>query len=524
MPRKIRKRFVMRGTLEALTPVHVGGLEQDFTDLSVAVDGSGRFYVPGTSLAGVFRSWLEQAGFTVRDWWGYQEDDKGEASRFVVDDAEIALPSGGTIEVRDGVGIDRKSGAAAYGKKYDMAVIPRGARIPLRVSVDVPESELENDCEGMLGALVAALNGGLIRLGACRTRGMGKVKLNEYTVQAFELNTREGMLAYLFECESSHELEVPQAKTGFAKITVKWSPAGPMMVKAGYDGVAVDMLPLTGAVSDQRLGLVLPGSSIKGALRSHAERIMRTLLGQTCVAKDDLLDQVKVPIVDILFGAARESEKRRGSDSPDAGDSAKATVSERFFGVKPGAGCLLFSDCYSETSLNASRWENLVQAGDQNAVNNAIDSLGCGPAEFQQAYHVAVDRWTNAVKEGALYTVLEPHGVKWQPIEMVLSLWRVRNCKKAQKAVQALLLLTLRDLSRGVIPLGFGVNRGMGDVNVDSIEVSGEGLNCRIEGGEIEPKDGFDIKGLSQSWSTLIDKLSRSLPGEGEAGWQSLQH
>jgi CRISPR/Cas system CSM-associated protein Csm3 (group 7 of RAMP superfamily) len=284
------------------------------------------------------------------------------------------------------------------------------------------------------------------------------------------------------------------------------------------------MLPLTGAVSDQRLGLVLPGSSIKGALRSHAERIMRTLLGQTCVAEDDLLDQVKVPIVDILFGAARESEKRHGSGGSDAGDSAKATVSERLFGVKPGAGCLLFSDCYSKTSFDASQWESLVQAGDQNAVNNAIDSLECSPAEFQQAYHVAVDRWTNAVKEGALYTVLEPHGVEWQPIEMVLSLWRVSNCKKAQEAVQALLLLTLRDLSRGVIPLGFGVNRGMGDVNVNSIEVSGEGLNCRIEGGEIEPKDGFDIKGLSQSWSALIEELSRSLPREGETRWQSLQH
>jgi hypothetical protein len=64
----------------------------------------------------------------------------------------------------------------------------------------------------------------------------------------------------------------------------------------------------------------------------------------------------------------------------------------------------------------------------------------------------------------------------------------------------------------------------MGDVNVNSIEVSGEGLNCRIEGGEIEPKDGFDIKGLSQSWSALIEELSRSLPREGETRWQSLQH
>ena len=62
MAREIRERLVVRGALEALTPLHVGGIGSDAdSDLPLARNGRGLFYVPGTSLAGPLRSWCEAA-------------------------------------------------------------------------------------------------------------------------------------------------------------------------------------------------------------------------------------------------------------------------------------------------------------------------------------------------------------------------------------------------------------------------------------------------------------------------------
>ena len=59
MARPIENRLIVSGTLEALTPLHVGGYGEDVdSDLPLARDGQGRHYLPGTSLAGPIRDWF----------------------------------------------------------------------------------------------------------------------------------------------------------------------------------------------------------------------------------------------------------------------------------------------------------------------------------------------------------------------------------------------------------------------------------------------------------------------------------
>ena len=125
--------------------------------------------------------------------------------------------------------------------------------------------------------------------------------------------------------------------------------------------------------------------------------------------------------------------------------------------------------------------------------------------KFQESYHVAIDRWTNAVLDGALYTVLEPHKVDWEPIEIILDFNRIKD--KDTDIYKCLLLLVLRDFSRGDIPLGFSVNRGMGEVVVDSIAIDGDGLSdITITNGKIS---------LSESLTNLQEKWKNFLPNEG---------
>ncbi|MBI1390131.1 MAG: hypothetical protein GC154_16945 [bacterium] len=181
MARDISSRLILSGDIIAQTPLHVGGYGEDVdTDLPLAHNGAGHWYIPGTSFAGALRSWCGEAfpESIVKSIWGFQDEDQGHASHVFIEDAEI--DDGVVIEIRDGVGIDRLWGTAAEHIKFDRAILPRGTKILFQLIVEIPTpttSFTRDDALAMLAAIRDALKAGEIRLGASKTRGLGKVKL-----------------------------------------------------------------------------------------------------------------------------------------------------------------------------------------------------------------------------------------------------------------------------------------------------------------------------------------------------------
>jgi CRISPR/Cas system CSM-associated protein Csm3 (group 7 of RAMP superfamily) len=469
MARPIKERLRIDGELVTETPLHVGGYGRDVdTDLPLARNGAGDFYVPGTSLAGPLRSWCE-AVFgegLVNSVWGYQKgDDDGEASHVFIEDAPIPVTAV-LVEVRDGVGIDRGSGAAAEHIKYDRAVLPRGTRLPLRITVEVTE-KTRPYTRGMFAALLEALREKEVRFGAARTRGLGRVTLVGTTVRAESFDTRQGVLASLRGAApalSADDLQqaarvAARKKRPRLEVWVDWRPVGPFMVKAGFDGIAVDMLPLFSGL-DGRLALVLPGSSSKGVLRSQAERIVRTLLDLAAPATDDakqrFLQHLEVPLVEALFGARGKKDE----EVPDGGTPL------------PGLGALAVDDCYASHRLTAEQWDAVTGANSEGSLRAALEQAGLRP--WTEAFHVAIDRWTGGAAESFLYTVLEPHGVQWEPLRLALDLTRLTTGERLPAL--ALFLLVLRDLAQGRLPLGFAVNRGLGAVEVTGVRLRARDL------------------------------------------------
>ncbi len=530
MPRKLSCRYVLKARLEAQTAIHVGGLESGFEDMTVALNGNGKPYIPGTSLVGAIKAWLARESMDT-SFWG-SEGDTGSASSVCMEDAIITLPSGSSMQIRDGVGINRVTGTAAYQAKYDMTVLPRGSRFTIGITVDIAEGGDCSGCESMLKHLANGLMHGLIRFGACKTRGLGEVKIaqgKEASLKKFDIGTREGMIAFLSDKAG---VDVPVDQTDISRsviININWNPAGPMMVRAGYDGIVVDSIPLLEPTNEKgELALLLPGSSIKGAMRTRAEKIVRTMLGDDAIPID-FLDQVKTPLADLLFGAAAETENSSSSHDPEN----HLSLSVRVYKIKPGSGSASFADCYGVEKIPSSEWVEVANATDEEALNNVVDKR-CKP-RFQEAYHTAIDRWTNAVNKSALYQVLEPHLAEWEPIRIVVDTSRLRKAMascadsiannsdnshpaNAQSnanlnpiaACHALLLFTLRDFSRGDIPLGFAVNRGMGDISVTNIKITGGGLDCEIKNGVIFTK--MDMVALKSAWNEALEALKR----EGE--------
>lgn len=467
MARNITSRFHLCGTLVTQSPLHVGGCGEEVdTDLPLARDGAGQLYIPGTSLAGALRELAERlfGESAIDELWGYQRDDRGHASFVAVDDMVIENSETVVVEIRDHVGIDREYGAAAEHIKYDRAILPRGTRLNLHVTVDVPVRGQRDQALAMLATLKQALEAGEVRLGAAKTRGLGHVRLDggQLTEQVF--GTRQGILASLRQTNGNvvSQEDIDSAKQAHPaqkqpRLTLKihWKPVGPLMVKAGFDGIAADMLPLvTGC--DGQVSLVLPGSSVKGAFRSQAERIVRTVRGETGPSwlggqgRQKFLDAVEVELINELFG-------RRGEK---VGTDDKRTW-------LPGLGSLGVIDCFGQHRLTVAQWQAIQAATDDRQLRQALADAGLQP--WSQAYHVAIDRWLGSAAESMLYTVLEPHRTEWEPLTLEVNLQRLPD--DLQLPALALLLLVIRDLANDRLPLGFATHRGMGTIQVTNFTV-----------------------------------------------------
>ena len=138
MARKLHSRYKITGELITRSPLHIGGLGGDIdSDLALAVNGKGDYYIPGTSIAGALRNWMEIIDKDITNFlWG---DNKqyDHASFILVEDAPIQL-SHQIPEVRDNVAIDRQWGTAVDQMKFDRMILPRGVKIPLQITVERP--------------------------------------------------------------------------------------------------------------------------------------------------------------------------------------------------------------------------------------------------------------------------------------------------------------------------------------------------------------------------------------------------
>lgn len=497
MARHLHSRLKIIGDLIAETPLHVGGYGESFeTDMALARNGEDKFYIPGTSLTGTLRNWFEKNfPSEVDNIWGFQIGDQGHASFVLIED--LTLPEQVQSELRDGVGIDRIFGTAADKTKFDRTILPKGTKLNFEMTVEIQSGA--DKIKAMFGHLLEALSQGSIRLGASKTRGLGKVKLQNIKIREDKLlgldilNLLESMAEGEKRFDSFNDFKTnlqnipdgaiesvykkfePQSNSRI-EVTIKWQPKSALMVKAGYEGIGVDMLPLTSGNDRDQVSLCLPGSSIKGAFRSHAERIMRTLT--TAPSANEFHEQIKLELIDELFGAKKEN--------PKDNDSKEAKGRKKYLGL----GALSIDDCYAqkEFAMNSNDWANVetgkvyddksfYEDGEQaeevtlwqglKKIEGEPD-LKTDTKNFHISHHVAIDRWTGGASEGALYSVLQPTAtIGWQDICLTLDLSRLPADKKLKSLM--LLLLVLRDFAENRLPLGFATNRGMGEVIVKEI-------------------------------------------------------
>ncbi len=279
------------------TPFRSGNQENDPESILRTRDG--RPFLQGTSLAGALRQWVEEnLPDKAVPLFGSREN----GGSLVVSD--LIFEPDAAEAVRPRLRIDSKTGAADEGGKFDMAHVQRDSKFAFELvwlGNDAASPELS-----AIEAMLSALHFGHIRLGAQKTNGFGQVSLS-VTKTSYDMknpahrkcwmeNKSSGEKSNLSLCEPADSGRVTFVLTGMAENLLIKSAV------AEHSGNSSEMKNLMEGNSP-----VLPGSSVKGAVRSRCEKIAPLLK----ISKD---------MTDSLFGRGTDNKDRKPDDNGVSGN------------------------------------------------------------------------------------------------------------------------------------------------------------------------------------------------------------
>lgn len=476
-------RYRLRGHLETASLLHLGsgetmarqglvverrtaagGVEEVPAEVAgFVVDHQERPYVPGTSLKGVLRDWAQQSGMApalLARVFGSEERGAGacflDSSRDSPRDSLAdAPPQDGAPPVvrppywcpRRGTGVvsrvalDRRRGTASHQRLFHQEVVPAGVSFAVCV---VTEGLGLDEVALLLAAFASFGAASTPALGAHTADGWGRMvwrpgvveRLGEAEVRAWLAGGAPDVAGQAFAPLAQDALEELHGRA--RALTKTKNPAHPPGPGAGEPALGVELeLSFDGPflVNDQdpaRTGpgvdtpdaaprrdpggrVLLPASSLRGALRSRAERILRTLGGD---------------------GAAC------AMDGPRPSCAAVETLSE-VQGLCPA--CRVFG---------APGWRTPL------AVDDFVSAEPVAEEDLLSQHFVAIDRFTGGASQkrkfdlrAAASPVLAGH--------LRLDLAALDRAAVGGWGI-ALVVLVLRDLAWGDLPLGAGSAKGYG--------------------------------------------------------------
>lgn len=211
---KFVNRYTVTGKLIAIDPIHIGSSSKNSLDPidvnnSVLKDNLGRPIIPGSSLKGVIRSYFESVLRAIderkacmvlennrrccteknKEKFENIEDPLEKAKAAYENSCDVCRLFGGrefagklqfkdcyligkpSFEQRDGVAIDRETGAASA--KYDFEIISKDTEFEFFLTAD----NLDEQQEKYLDFILNAMQEGNLALGGNTTRGLGRFKL-----------------------------------------------------------------------------------------------------------------------------------------------------------------------------------------------------------------------------------------------------------------------------------------------------------------------------------------------------------
>lgn len=416
----------------------------------------------------------------------------------------------GDLPHRMSTAIDRATGGAADGALFAYEYLPVDTTFDIRVSAEAREKKQEPHNEGetqapaptsdategsspadsklvekALKEIVTLIDSELISLGGRTGSGWGRIKLNgtaTYRVQSVVQSEKGGLkntLDQLLDLSEPKKL-TPDKHSSYrpsrSTIEIQWqAPSGLFVGMNKPDGIksseedTVPAAPLRNwhlddkhradhgdatypkVAHEDKASLLLPGTSIRGALRSHCSRIARSI-----VSDSEGCDKLGMP---------EDVHKQLAADP---------ILVRYLFGTTEYRGAVRVHDCEGHIPTQGEKDKPLK------LTRNAID------------------RVTGSAAHGALYSeLLYPHAT-WDSIQIDVDHAQLcRNIRQdpggfvlptpsssdkdyelpgfqiRMRAAILLLTMAVTDLCEGILPLGGGTGGGLGFIDVSRVSFIG---------------------------------------------------
>ncbi len=485
--------LVCRMIIETVSPLHIGGGQQDFAlDSPVDRDVFDLWRIPGTSIAGVLRAAsLKLYGEDLtKELFGSANSEKDISSSLIwcsdgrlldidyetnpvtayekklsKDDkkTKVLIPQG--PYVRDHVKISLATGTAEDGAKFDEEIVPSGARFAIELKFDGRSQEADSAETGRsFLKLCYLLNQGAIGFGAGSVNGLGRIKGIYCDVRSFDMtktagleswlnlkkgirfSKHDGQICSLEKIEESELHKHGKAETISFDLDLPLQSSGPILPGGqNPEEQGIDMVCLKTPRLDYRRNTdkyvryiyTLPGSSFRGAVRHRCYEIAEIKYGKE--KANNLLKSI--------FGYIPDKDSEKDS----AGAAGKICCSEIYF-------------------------ENV---------------------STKRVQHVAIDRFTGGALDGALFdeAPIWNSNLKFKVNITAAELTPLEN---------ELLCHSLLDLLSGRLPIGGGTNRGNGVVALNGYDPN-RNLGEQIK--SVKLKAG-NVKG--DAVSTLYELMTRT--------------
>lgn len=416
----------------------------------------------------------------------------------------------GDLPHRMSTAIDRTTGGAADGALFAYEYLPVDTTFEIRVSAEALEKKQEPRDEGetqapaptsdatagsspadsklvekALKEIVALIDSELISLGGRTGSGWGRIKLNgtaTYRVQSVVQSKKGGLkntLDQLLDLPEPKEL-TPDKHFGYRPsrptIEIQWqAPAGLFVGMNKPDGIksseedTVPAAPLRNwhlndthradhgdatypkVAHEDKASLLLPGTSIRGALRSHCSHIARSI-----VSDSEGCDELGMP---------GDVHKQLATDP---------LLVRYLFGTTEYRGAVRVHDCEGRIPTQEEKDKPLKLT--RNAIDRVTGSAAHGALYSELLYpHATWDSIQIDVDHAQLCRNIrqDPGGFVLPDPSSSDKDYELPGFKIHLQAAILLLTIAVTDLCQGVLPLGGGTGGGLGFIDVSRVSFIG---------------------------------------------------
>ena len=420
--------------------------------------------------------------------------------------------SKGDLPHRMSTAIDRATGGAADGALFAYEYLPVDTTFDIRVSAEAREKKQEPRNEGetqapapaptsdvtagsspadselvekALKEIVTLIDSELISLGGRTGSGWGRIKLNgtaTYRVQSVVQSEKGGLkntLDQLLDLSEPKKL-TPDKHSSYrpsrSTIEIQWqAPSGLFVGMNNPDGIksseedTVPAAPLRNwhlddkhradhgdatypkVAHEDKASLLLPGTSIRGALRSHCSRIARSI-----VSDSEGCDKLGMP---------EDVHKQLAADP---------ILVRYLFGTTEYRGAVRVHDCEGHIPTQGEKDKPLKLT--RNAIDRVTGSAAHGALYSELLYpHATWDSIQIDVDHAQLCRNIrqDPGGFVLPAPSSSDKDYELPGFKIRMRAAILLLTMAVTDLCEGILPLGGGTGGGLGFIEVSRVSFIG---------------------------------------------------